>query len=279
MGFFSGILKGVSKVATALDPVSGLLSAGLGFLGQERANDQNVALSRAQMQYQSDMSGTAHQREVKDLIAAGLNPMLSARYGGASTPSGSLAHVENSAESADKAWSAAATRKLINAQIVKEETQAQLNSASAAKASVEARAVASQAATSEHELERRVFLRDKYDAWHAEGKAVEAAWSESKLRQYLASMEWNSQVELNSMVKKYGYNSWQSAIEDTSMRQRLTDLILSQSRVPKARAEEDFYRTDFGKSIAPYMSSAESIARIGATGLGIGRRFGIGLGR
>lgn len=31
------------------------------------------------------MSGSAHQREVKDLIAAGLNPVLSAKYGGAAS--------------------------------------------------------------------------------------------------------------------------------------------------------------------------------------------------
>ncbi len=34
------------------------------------------------------MSNTAHQREIKDLRKAGLNPILSAKYGGSSTPSG-----------------------------------------------------------------------------------------------------------------------------------------------------------------------------------------------
>lgn len=44
-------------------------------------------------EFQREMSNTAHQREVQDLIAAGLNPVLSAKYGGASTPSGSSATV------------------------------------------------------------------------------------------------------------------------------------------------------------------------------------------
>lgn len=38
--------------------------------------------------YQEALANTAHQREIKDLQAAGLNPVLSARYSGASGVSG-----------------------------------------------------------------------------------------------------------------------------------------------------------------------------------------------
>lgn len=43
--------------------------------------------AREALNYNTQMANSAHQREVKDLQAAGLNPVLSAKFGGAATPS------------------------------------------------------------------------------------------------------------------------------------------------------------------------------------------------
>lgn len=74
-----------------------------GLLGYKGAKDQQVASAQQaekQMAFQERMSSTAHQRQMADMRKAGLNPILSAKYGGASTPAGQQAPVPNRMERA-----------------------------------------------------------------------------------------------------------------------------------------------------------------------------------
>lgn len=100
--------KALSTFASTLNKNPALLSAGASAYNtaksqqfareqmqfQQASADRAMAFNSAEAQknrvWQEQMSNTAHQREVKDLIAAGLNPVLSANAG-ASTPSGATA--------------------------------------------------------------------------------------------------------------------------------------------------------------------------------------------
>lgn len=101
---------------------------GAGILAYKGAREQNAANAQQaanQMAFQERMSTTAHQREVEDLKKAGLNPMLSAKLGGASSPGGAQARMENT----NAAGTAAAmnSAQMANLQANTKKTNAEAN--------------------------------------------------------------------------------------------------------------------------------------------------------
>lgn len=62
----------------------------------QQNNEWSAQMAANQWNWEAQMANTAHQREVADLKAAGLNPILSAHTNGATTPNVSVPQADNS---------------------------------------------------------------------------------------------------------------------------------------------------------------------------------------
>lgn len=112
MGILTGLLIGLGALGST---AAGIYQANKNYKAQQEANATNIKLqemanennimlqqqanaaamaeSERNRAWQEEMSNTSHQREMADLKAAGLNPILAAT-GGATTGSGGVATID-----------------------------------------------------------------------------------------------------------------------------------------------------------------------------------------
>lgn len=150
-----------SQPSMAGPAVSGATSLG--------ASALNFWSAERQMNFQERMSRTAHQREVNDLRAAGLNPMLSTKHGGASSPPGASAqaHVQDVGKGITEAQLAKGTLQVQQAQVN------DLNSAAALKEAQKKQITTS--LTPQIDLliaQKRATLEQGMLSWHQQEKVT-----------------------------------------------------------------------------------------------------------
>lgn len=136
------ILKGLAGAGMA--SYAGMDWKTIGSLGMDwynttSANEAARKMAEAQMRFQERMSSTAFQRQMADMQAAGLNPMLAAQQGGASTPGGASAQVfkQQTFDNTQAALNGQSARQLQRSQSVASLGAAEASYAQSAKSTAE----------------------------------------------------------------------------------------------------------------------------------------------
>lgn len=240
MGLFSSIGKvaGVASNFIKKSSWAGAASA----LGQMYANKQT-------QNYETYMANTAHQREVYDLRAAGLNPVLSATNGGSGAAVPNV-DFDNPAESGIAAKTAAKQLQLQEDEV---KSRIDLNSAQAEKAKNESAYIYQQAIT---ETVRRDSLAAQAELTKTENEVLKYRL-ENEFPMIVQQIEESINLIKNQQLRELTQSIWN--IGDLEYKKSLVMIGLGELAVHQQDANT---RAMVGAAQADYYSEATEEKRL-----------------
>lgn len=233
---------------------------------QERVGKESQATDMA---FQERMSNTSYQRQMNDLAAAGINPMLGYMKGsGASTPSGASFSPSGAAAPTHNTYGAALEGA---AQVA----QTRLSSAGAAKTDAEKDLVLAQIPAEQARARREnasAVAEEEY-------VKQQFPWvvARERTRAQSESTEFSSKRQVGDLEHRNEDNYWQAEKREMSSRSRLTEAearaTLARARLeelqrPAAENQMRYDETGYGKYIRPLLGDIGRVTGSAASALG-----------
>lgn len=249
---------------------------GLQYLGGQQTNAANAREAAANRAFQERMSSTAYQRAVEDMRKAGLNPALAYEKGAAGVPGGAQAKLENplghSASSAAQAASLRQQNKAIRAQVEQTEALAEKTRQEGRSAKAEADVRAMRADLELASMAQQIKLAKQQTASEHERVTLLGA------QRAMSEKEWeylNKQLSLFDRTFLIQIAQYAADLAQTKAGTRglSADTVLQLLRQPEGEAMAEFWRSQFGKNVAPYLNSAGQVGDIMSSGAALLRLF------
>lgn len=221
---------------------------------QEQTNQTNVNLNQENRDWMENLSNTSYQRGVKDMEAAGLNPMLAYSQGGASTPSSAaptVAPVPRLGQGVGEGIVRGTASAMQGAQLAS--TFQNIEQSKAQQDLLSAQAARTRSETMDQNLNTALLAaRVREAGFGADIRGVEA-WLREGTKAWSAKQAM-AEGDIKEFEARRAENTFSAdvAMRKADARRAAAEATLSEQDIPRSAAESHMYQRAGGEAI-PYL--------------------------